>query len=210
MRQTQALPIDLRRHYIAHAAAKRPKLPGNLKQLGAVGPVTRVLPANSQHAIVKVGVTKASTTGGHLAYLQQAGKGADGGRGLLFCPQAAQPRQFAQAAQGDHHQFRLVVSTPDHARLDRTQFIGLFMAQVLRDFGCDVEWVAAHHYDTAHPHTHLVVRGRTTEGKDLYMEKHYLTQGLRARASQMLTWLIGPRQLQQQTKDRQRGQGRGR
>lgn len=187
------LDIHLRRRFIERAQAQRPRLPGNLHQLGAVGTVTRPQHTVRQPVIVKVGITKATTTGQHLSYLQH-GKGPDGQRALLFGPGAAQPRPFVQSAYNDPHQFRLVVSPADPLRLDRTRYIELFMAQVERDLNRPLTWVAAHHYDTAHPHTHIVVRGTDLTGKTLYMQKHYMTQGLRDRAAQLLTWLVGPAQ----------------
>src|SRR5712691_5004147 len=193
----QELQIHLRRRFVEQAQVRRPRLPGNLKQLGAVGPVLRPLATTSRQAVVKVGITKGTTTGKHLSYLTHA-KGPGQQDATLFGPGAATTPPFVQAAQQDRHQFRLVVSVPDHRLLDRTRYIELFMAQVERDLGRPLDWLAAHHADTQHPHTHIVVRGRDREGKDLYMERDYLAFGLRARASQLLTWLLGPLRQHQQ------------
>jgi hypothetical protein len=193
----QELQIDLRRRFVEQAAARRPRLPGNLKQLGAVGPVTRPLSVRSQKAFVKVGITNATTTGKHLSYLQHA-KGPDQQDALLFGPGAAEKPQFVQAAKQDPHQFRIVVQVPEHRQLDRTRYIELFMTQVEKDVGRPLAWTAAHHYDTPYPHTHIVLRGQDRTGKDLYMERHYLTHGIRARAAEVLTWLLGPLRQQQQ------------
>jgi hypothetical protein len=191
------LEIDLRRRFVEQAAARRPRLPGNLKQLGAVGPVTRPLSAHSQKAFVKVGITNATTTGKHLSYLQHA-KGQDKQEAALFGPGATDKRQFVQAAKEDPHQFRIVVQVPAHRLLDRTRYIALFMAQVEKDLGRPLDWTAAHHSDTPYPHTHIVLRGQDRYGKDLYMERHYMTHGIRARAAEVLTWLLGPVRQQQQ------------
>ena len=67
-----------------------------------------------------------------------------------------------------------------------------------KDLGRPIDWLAANHYDTEHPHTHIVLRGRDVQGKDLYVEKDYMTYGLRARASQLLTWILGPQRQQEQ------------
>jgi hypothetical protein len=197
------IEIHLRRHYIAQAAARRPRLPGNLKQLGAVGPVVKPIAPNSQQAVVKVGITKGSTTQQHLAYLQKE-KGHDQHNAPLFGPAVAQRERFVQQAQQDPHQFRIIVSMPSHTHLDRTRSIELFMAQVERDLGRPLDWLAAHHDDTDHPHTHLVVRGRDRDGKDLYMTKDYMTYGLRARMAQLLTWMLGPQRQQQAQQESQR------
>src|SRR6266480_965672 len=83
----QATPQHVRRRFVERAAAQRPRLPGNRKQLGAVGPVTRPLAAHSRTAVVKVGITKGSTTGKHLSYLTHA-KGPGKQDAMLFGPAA--------------------------------------------------------------------------------------------------------------------------
>jgi hypothetical protein len=193
------LDIDLRlrrRRFIEQAGAQRPRLRGNLKQLGAVGPVLRPLAAQSRKAFVKVVMTKGTTTQQHLSYLTRAHNPL-GQAPTLFGPAAAALPRFMQAAQQDPHQFRIVVQVPEHPHLERTRYIALFMAQVERDLGRPLDWTAAHHYDTPYPHTHIVLRGQDRNGKDLYMARDYLTYGLRSRASQLLTGILGPVRQQQ-------------
>src|SRR5919197_824006 len=194
---TPDLDIHLRMRYIQRTQAMRPRLRGNLKQLGAVGPVVRPLPVHSRQAFVKVQTTQARTTGPHLAYLQHQ-KGPQQQDAALFGPAAAERQRFTQEAQHDPHQFRLVLMVREHAQLDLTRFTDLFMAQVARDLGRPLDWVAANHGDTEHPHTHIVLRGRDRDGSDLYMERDYFQYGLRARASQLLTWFFGPQRLYEQ------------
>jgi hypothetical protein len=191
----QDLQIHLRRRYVEQAQARRPRLPQRLRALGAVGPVVRPLAADSQSAFVKSTITHGTTTGKHLSYLTH-GKGRDQQDAALFGPATTDKAAFVAAAKQDPHQFRIVVQVSDQARLDRTRYIELVMAQVEQDFGRPLDWVAAHHYDTPYPHTHIVLRGRDRDGKDLYMEKHYLLHGLRTRAAAVLTWLLGPARQQ--------------
>jgi hypothetical protein len=199
------LNIHLRRHYIQQARAKLPRLPGNLRQLGARGPVVMPVAPGSQSVMVKVNITQAHTTGQHLAYLTHA-KGPEGQDALLFGPGAADRRQFLQAAHQDPRQFRLVVSPAVPEVGDRTRFIARFMAQVERDLRLPLDWVAAHHFDTAHPHTHIALRGRSHTGKAFLLAKHYKQDGLQARAQQVLTWLLGrPPLVQEQVRQVQRG-----
>jgi hypothetical protein len=191
----QELDIHLRMHHIALRQAKRPRLPVSLKRLGAVGPVLRPLPATSRQAFVKVLSTGTRTTGRHLSYLQHE-KGPAHQDARLFGPAAQAPERFTQAAQQDRHQFRLVLMVREHQQLDLTRYAERFMAQVEQDLGRPLDWLAATHFDTEHPHTHIVIRGRDLHGKDLYMERDYYQFGLRARASQLLTWFFGPQQAQ--------------
>lgn len=186
------------RHYAERAGALRPALPMSLRRLGAVGRVVPPPPAGSPAAVVKTRVSTGSHTGTFVGRYLQHGKGPDGADATLFGPGAAQLAQWVQATRQDPHQFRIVISHADHPTLDRTQWIGLLMGQVERDLGRSLDWVAAHHYDRPNPHTHVVVRGRDRQGKDLYMTSHYFQHGMRYRASQFLSWLIGWTQTRQQ------------
>jgi hypothetical protein len=84
----QDLQIHLRRRYVEQAQARRPRLPQQLRALGAVGPVVRPLPAYRQQAFVQVRVTHVSTTGRPLASLTHA-KGPARQEATLFGPPAA-------------------------------------------------------------------------------------------------------------------------
>jgi Protein of unknown function (DUF3363) len=48
------------------------------------------------------------------------------------------------------------------------------------------------HYNTGHPHSNIVIRGKAEDGKDLIMAKDYITHGIRARAGEWLTLELGP------------------
>ena len=41
------------------------------------------------------------------------------------------------------------------------------MTQMEEDLGTRLDWVAVDHFDTAHPHTHIIARGVTHDGKGL-------------------------------------------
>jgi hypothetical protein len=197
------------RHYAERAHALRPQLPTRLQSLGAVGRVVPPPPAGSPQPVVRTTVTTGQRTRGFLHSYLQKGKGQDGAPAQLFGPGVAHLAQFVRDVRQDPHQFRIMVSTPDHAQLDRGQFIDLLMAQVERDLRRPLDWVAAHHYDTKDPHTHIVLRGRDRHGKVLYMDRNYYSHSMRYRASQFLSWFIGftQTQQQQQQSDRQQADG---
>ena len=48
-------------------------------------------------------------------------------------------------------------------------------------------------YNTGHPHTHVVLRGRDDRGKDLIIAREYLSQGMRERAAEIVSLDLGPR-----------------
>src|SRR3546814_19252012 len=43
------------------------------------------------------------------------------------------------------------------------------------------------------PHTHIVIRGKDEQGRDLVIGREYLTQGLRERAAALVSLDLGPR-----------------
>ena len=45
------------------------------------------------------------------------------------------------------------------------------MSQVERDLGRKIEWAAVNHFDTGHPHAHIVVRGVDRDGHELRFEQ---------------------------------------
>jgi type IV secretory pathway VirD2 relaxase len=139
-----------------------------------------------------VNITQAHTTGQHLSYLTH-GKGRNGADAALFGPDATDRRAFVHAAEQDPRQFRLVVSPEHPSGFDRDRVITDLMVQMERDLGVPLAWVAAHHHDTAHPHTHVAVRGVDRRGQEWFMAKHYKQGGLQARAAQLLTSLLGYR-----------------
>src|SRR3546814_12217749 len=61
------------------------------------------------------------------------------------------------------------------------------------DLGTKLDWVAVDHYNTGHPHTHILVRGRDERGKDLIIARDYITTGMRERAAEIVSLDFGPR-----------------
>jgi type IV secretory pathway VirD2 relaxase len=47
-------------------------------------------------------------------------------------------------------------------------------------------------FNTGHPHTHIVIRGRDQDGGDLVMARDYIAHGVRARAQSLITLELGP------------------
>ncbi len=102
--------------------------------------------------------------------------------------------EFEKRGAEDRHQFRFIVSPEDAAELgDLKPYTRDLMAQMERDLGTRLEWVAVDHWDTEHPHTHIVVRGMADDGKDLIIARDYISHGMRVRASELMTRSLGPR-----------------
>jgi type IV secretory pathway VirD2 relaxase len=96
----------------------------------------------------------------HLRYIERDGVEKDGSKGVLYdATGRGSAEAFEQPRVGEKHQFRVIVSPEDAAELDLTLYVRRLMAQVEQDLGRTVEWAAVNHYNTAHPHAHLVIRG---------------------------------------------------
>jgi type IV secretory pathway VirD2 relaxase len=54
-----------------------------------------------------------------------------------------------------------------------------------------LDWIAVDHHNTGHPHTHIIVRGITDDGKTLNIAGDYIAYGIRERASEIVTRELG-------------------
>lgn len=198
------------RSKITRAAAKLNRGRGNPGFTGArMGRGSAVRSASSslprfrtRRVVVKVHIARARGKSGvgafraHLSYLQRDGVDRDGAGGDLYTRDGEQidRRRFLKNSQSDRHQFRIIISPEDgHAFEDLKYNTRALMAQMENDLGQKLDWVAVDHHNTGHPHTHLVIRGRDSRGRDLVIARSYLTQGLRQRAEELATRALGPR-----------------
>jgi type IV secretory pathway VirD2 relaxase len=132
----------------------------------------------------------------HIGYLGRDGVTRDGSPGKLFdaAGDDADGRAFADRCEGDRHHFRFIVSPDDAGELSSLRsFTRELMDQASRDLGTRLDWVAVDHWNTEHPHIHILVRGRADDGADLVISRDYIGSGLRARACDLVTRELGPR-----------------
>ena len=103
-------------------------------------------------------------------------------------------RAFAERCEDDRHHFRFIVSPEDAADMsDLKGFTRDLMRQVEKDLGTKLDWVGVDHWNTDNPHVHVILRGRADDGKDLVIARDYISQGMRARAQDLVTQELGPR-----------------
>jgi type IV secretory pathway VirD2 relaxase len=137
----------------------------------------------------------------HLRYLQRDGTTRQGERGSLYGRDEGQiidGKAFLDRGASDRHQFRFIVAPEDGAEYDNLKpLIRRWMKQVEQDLGTKLDWVAVDHFNTGHPHSHVIVRGKDEHGKDLIIARDYMTQGLRARAAELVDLDLGPRSPQE-------------
>jgi type IV secretory pathway VirD2 relaxase len=161
---------------------------------------TGFYPGGQRRVIVKARIAKLKVgdlgaARAHFRYIQRDGVTPQGEPGQLYGPETdeANGTTFLDNCEGDRHQFRLIVSPDDGAELAELKpFIRDFMAKVESDLETKLDWVAVDHYNTGHPHTHIIIRGKDDIGQDLIMTKDYVSHGLRMRARELLTMELGP------------------
>ncbi|MCP3473525.1 relaxase/mobilization nuclease and DUF3363 domain-containing protein [Bradyrhizobium sp. CCGUVB1N3] len=132
----------------------------------------------------------------HLGYLRREGVTRDGEKAHLFDPETddADPKAFAERCQNDRHHFRFIVSPEDAADMaDLKGFACELVGQMEKDLGTKLDWVAVDHWNTQHPHVHILVRGVTEDGQDLVISRAYIKEGMRARAQDLVTQELGLR-----------------
>jgi len=154
----------------------------------------------SRKAVVKVHIAKLkagnlSAARAHMRYIQRDGVTLQGEPGQLYGKETdeADGSAFVERCEGDRHQFRIIVSADDGAELaDLKPFIRDLMQRMEADLETHLDWVAVNHFNTGHPHSHIVIKGKTQDGKDLIIAKDYITHGIRAQASELLSLELGP------------------
>ena len=157
--------------------------------------------AGRRRVIVKASIVRlagkgSSAAAAHLRYLQRDGTTREGERGALYGrdSDAIDGPAFNRRLAGDRHQFRFIVSPEDgHQYEDLKPLARRLMARMEEDLGTELDWVAVDHFNTGHPHTHIVVRGKDATGADLVIARDYLTVGIRERATELVELDLGPR-----------------
>lgn len=132
----------------------------------------------------------------HIAYLERDGVTRDGSDGRMFDAgsNGADREAFAGRCEDDRHHFRFIISPEDASDMaDLRAFTRELMEDMGRDLETRLDWVAIDHWNTDNPHIHVLVRGVASDGKDLVIDRAYISAGLRARAEERVTVELGPR-----------------
>ncbi len=170
-----------------------------------LGSRDRLAGLRGRRAIVKTRLVRLSGKGlsgarAHLRYIQRDGVTREGEPGQLYSRDAdgADGKAFLERCDGDRHQFRFIVSAEDGDQYDDLKpFTRRLIAQVETDLGTKLDWVAVDHFNTGHPHSHIMLRGVDDRGKNLVIAREYISQGLRTRAAELVTLDLGPRTTQE-------------
>ena len=139
----------------------------------------------------------------HIDYIQRDGTDERGERAAVYgsdgiqtepqTDRSALARDVANDWKTDRHHFRFVIAPEDGAQLnDLSAYTRDLVSVMETNLGTKLEWVAANHYDTSNPHTHLVVRGIRDDGTDLVIPRRYLAHGMRRQAERLVEMELGP------------------
>jgi type IV secretory pathway VirD2 relaxase len=166
-----------------------------LKRMGVErGPGARMRRVVVKARIVRLKVGSRAADA-HVRYLQRDGTTRDSERGRLYGAEtdAADGKDFTERGREDRHQFRFIVAPEDGDRLsDLRAFTRDVMRQMEEDLGTRLDWVGVDHFNTGHPHSHVIVRGHDDQSKDLIIAQDYITDGVRVRAQERATLELGP------------------
>jgi type IV secretory pathway VirD2 relaxase len=130
----------------------------------------------------------------HLRYLERDGVTKDRAKGQVYSAErdVEDGRAFLERGRDDRHQFRFIASAEDGADLvDPRETTRNLMQQMEADLGTKLDWIAVDHHNTGHPHSHILVRGVTEDGKTLNIAGDYIAHGIRERASEIVTLELG-------------------
>ena len=132
----------------------------------------------------------------NLDYVARDGVQADGSPARLEAAEQEEidAESFARRIEPDRHHFKIIISPEDGSQIgDLKCYTRELMAQVERDLGTRLEWVATDHWDTDNPHIHILLRGKDEAGEDLVIAGDYIAYGIRHRAAELATRWLGPR-----------------
>ena len=85
------------------------------------------------------------------------------------------------------------LSPEDAARLDLVAHTRALIAGMERDLGTRLEWVAIDHHNTDNPHVHLLLRGVREDGRELRLDRDYVSRGIRELSQALIERELGPR-----------------
>ena len=105
---------------------------------------------------------------------------------------------------GDERFFKIIVSPEFGERLNLQDQTRKLLRRMEQDLRTRLEWVAAAHFNTEHPHVHIALRGKEQNGSPLVMTRDYIRSGIRTHAENLATEALGFRTERDAEEVRQR------
>lgn len=95
---------------------------------------------------------------------------------------------------GDERMWKLIVSPEFGEQVDLQRLTRELMSRIEVELGGGpLEWVAAAHYNTEHPHVHIAIRGKYRDGQALHPCRDFIKRGIREIAEDLCTRQLGYR-----------------
>jgi len=152
---------------------------------------------NRQHVYLNVRYYKVNNWVGkalakaHLDYISRHGVGKDKQDPELYGN--INKEQLINIHANEENQFRFIISPESLGNVKLKEFITSYMKYLRRRTGLELQWVAADHYNTPHPHTHIIIKGVDMSGKAIRFDRHQIRTVFRDIARDFLTYLNGTR-----------------
>lgn len=134
---------------------------------------------------------KAGQWAAHGRYLEREGAQKEGELGQGFNAASDEVSLSSEMhkwqMEGDPRLFKIVLSPEDGDRLQLKAYTREFLARLESHVGKDLEWAAVDHYNTGHPHAHVVLRGKD----NLQISPDLIRNGMRKIAEEIATERLG-------------------
>lgn len=159
--------------------------------------------AGSQRVIVKaqqsphngLGKDRIRTLLSQVRYLSRDPELGEGRKPTFFDRQndRVSAPDVVSSWQDDPCHYRLIVS-PEHS--DRIADMRGYVREMMKRVSLGLadeqqEWISTCHFDTVHPHAHVLLRGRRADGRDLRIDQKRLGLHVRAVAQDVAGALLG-------------------
>jgi hypothetical protein len=186
------------------ARVRRPDNQARRQSSGAGTTVFGGASRRAQRVIVKVlsrrhGPNKGSGLCKHVNYLARASASRDGRPGVFYSLErdalnAADARAITRQWEQDRHHFRIVISAEKaHQICDLSGYVRDVMRRLEQDLQTKLQWIGIDHYNTDNAHSHVLIRGINERGQVLEIRTDYIAHGMRGRAAEAATELLGER-----------------
>lgn len=160
---------------------------------------SRSLRSFNQRCAVRVTYSQNKTAGqwrAHGIYIaRESAVGKQGGAGFALDESGKDVAAVLAKwqAAGDERIWKIILSPEFGERLDLEKMTRDFVARSEKQCATSLEWAAVSHFNTEHPHVHLVIRGRREDGTPLKLPRDFVKQGMRSLAEEACTLQLGPR-----------------
>lgn len=126
----------------------------------------------------------------NLEYIQKEGKSIDGDKPLLYGSENSEEEYKKNITDKN---WRIILS-PQSNKVDLNVLTDEFIKKLEEETGYKFTWIAANHYDTDNPHTHILINGTDKNGRDVrFLPREKVSQLFRTYAQNICTDMLGYR-----------------